>query len=97
MPNLGFGELLVILLIALMVFGPSKLPEMGRSIGKSLKEFRKASSQIRSELELDEDLDEDLDEEPPRVPSPARARAKQEDGGVEDAPLPETPSERAAD
>jgi len=94
MPNLGFGELLVILLIALMVFGPSKLPEMGRSIGKSLKEFRRASSQMRAELELDEDLDE----EPPVAPSPAdSARTELESGEMDDAALPETPSERAAD
>jgi sec-independent protein translocase protein TatA len=62
MPNIGFPELIVIVIIALMVFGPKKLPEMGRTIGKSLREFRRASAEIRSGLVLDD--------EPPRVPSP---------------------------
>lgn len=40
--NLGFTEILVILGIALLVFGPAKLPEIGRSIGKSINEFKKS-------------------------------------------------------
>jgi len=48
--NVGPPELILILLIALMVFGPKKLPEIGRTVGKSLTEFRKASSDIRKEL-----------------------------------------------
>jgi sec-independent protein translocase protein TatA len=57
-PNLGFGEIILILLLALIIFGPKRLPEMGRTIGRSLKEFRKATSDLRQELEVD------LEEEP---------------------------------
>ncbi len=42
MGDIGFPELLVILVIALLVFGPGRLPEMGRSLGRSLREFRDA-------------------------------------------------------
>lgn len=44
--NLGFGELVLILMVALIVFGPQKLPEIGRAIGKALREFRNASRDI---------------------------------------------------
>jgi sec-independent protein translocase protein TatA len=42
MPDIGLPELLVILVIALLVFGPSRVPEMGRSLGRALREFRDA-------------------------------------------------------
>lgn len=51
MPSLGLPELLVILFIALIVFGPKKLPEMGRAIGTSIKEFKKATKEITKDLE----------------------------------------------
>jgi sec-independent protein translocase protein TatA len=56
--NIGPTELLVILVIALLVFGPSRLPEVGRTIGKGLREFRRASDEIREELKFDLDADE---------------------------------------
>ena len=55
--NIGPTELLVILLIALVVFGPKRLPEIGKTVGKSLREFRRATEDIKSELNLN--LDED--------------------------------------
>lgn len=45
--NLGFPELLVIFVIALLVFGPRKLPELGKSLGKSLAEFKKATNDLK--------------------------------------------------
>ena len=45
--SIGFPELIVILSIALLVFGPKKLPEVGRSIGRALREFRKTSDEIK--------------------------------------------------
>jgi TatA/E family protein of Tat protein translocase len=60
--NVGPTELIVILLIALIVFGPKRLPEVGRTVGKSLREFRRASQDLRDELNLnleDEDLPAD--------------------------------------
>jgi TatA/E family protein of Tat protein translocase len=44
-------ELMIIFVIALIIFGPRKLPELGRSLGKSLAEFKKASNELRSTLE----------------------------------------------
>ncbi len=79
MPSIGFGEILVILVLALIIFGPKRLPEMGRTIGRSLREFRRATSDFRAEFERD--LDDDL----PRVPSPAERRT------ATDEPSPEPP------
>lgn len=50
MLGIGIWEILLVLVIVLIVFGPSKLPELGKSIGKGLKEFKKASSEITEEL-----------------------------------------------
>ncbi len=44
MPNIGPGELIVILIVALIVLGPKKLPEMGRSVGRGMREFKRAVS-----------------------------------------------------
>ena len=49
--NLGFGEIAIILFVALLFFGPSKLPELGKAAGASLKEFKKAVSGIMEEEE----------------------------------------------
>ena len=57
-PSLGFPELLIIMLVALIIFGPRKLPELGRSLGKSLGEFRKASNELKSTLEEEIRLEE---------------------------------------
>jgi sec-independent protein translocase protein TatA len=40
MPNVGFPEIIVVLIIALIIFGPKRLPELGRSLGKGIREFR---------------------------------------------------------
>ena len=49
--GLGFGEVLVILVIALLVFGPDKLPEVARTLGKSMAELRRAMDDIRHEMQ----------------------------------------------
>ncbi len=49
--NLGMPEILVILVLALLLFGPKKLPELGRSLGQSIREFKKGASEIKEELE----------------------------------------------
>ncbi|MDH7512142.1 MAG: Sec-independent protein translocase protein TatB [Clostridiales bacterium] len=49
--NIGFPELLIILAIALLIFGPKKLPEVGRSIGRAIREFRRTSDEIKGRIE----------------------------------------------
>lgn len=49
--NIGFPELVVIFIVALLVFGPRKLPELGRSLGKSLAEFKRATNELKQSWE----------------------------------------------
>jgi sec-independent protein translocase protein TatA len=49
--NVGFGELILILVIALVVFGPGKLPEVGKALGKSVREFKTATRGIQEQLD----------------------------------------------
>jgi len=49
--NIGPAEIIVILIIALIVFGPKRLPEIGRTVGKGLREFRRASQDLQDEFE----------------------------------------------
>ncbi|OFV96929.1 MAG: twin arginine-targeting protein translocase TatB [Acidobacteria bacterium RIFCSPLOWO2_02_FULL_61_28] len=51
MGNIGFPELIVIFVVALLVFGPRRLPELGRSLGRGLAEFRRASSDLKNSIE----------------------------------------------
>jgi sec-independent protein translocase protein TatA len=51
MGSLGVPELIIIFVVALIVFGPKKLPELGKSLGKGLAEFRRASNELRSTIE----------------------------------------------
>ncbi|SCI80454.1 Sec-independent protein translocase protein TatAd [uncultured Clostridium sp.] len=48
--KIGAGELILILAIALIIFGPSKLPQIGKSMGQAIKEFRKGTSQVQKEI-----------------------------------------------
>ena len=49
MPNIGIPGLILILLLALIVFGPKKLPEIGRAFGQTLKEFKKSTRELTSD------------------------------------------------
>ena len=49
--NLGFPEMMFIFVLALIIFGPKKLPEIGRQIGKGLAEFKRASREFQSQIE----------------------------------------------
>jgi len=49
--SIGMPELVIILVIALIVFGPRKLPELGRSLGRSISEFKRATNELRTTVE----------------------------------------------
>ncbi len=60
MGTIGIPEMLFIFVVALLIFGPKKLPELGRSLGKGIAEFRRASAELRSSLEREiESIDQE--------------------------------------
>ncbi len=67
MLDIGLQELLVVMVLALLVFGPDKLPDLGRRLGRAIREFRRASDEFRSTIETNLSLAE----EPPLPPSAA--------------------------
>jgi TatA/E family protein of Tat protein translocase len=80
--GLGTTELLVILALALLVFGPKKLPDLASSLGKAIRSFRRATTDLQDQLELDEnvkrpfnELKSALRDEPAPVVPPASSPA----------------------
>lgn len=78
--GLGVPELLFIMVLALLVFGPKKLPEVGRMIGRGMGEFRRASTDLQRTLNTELSLDEPAPERPRRPvavedPPPPQIRA----------------------
>ena len=69
--SIGMPELIIILVLALIIFGPRKLPELGRSLGKSLGEFRRASNELRSTLEEEIRVEEQKTPAAPKTETPA--------------------------
>jgi TatA/E family protein of Tat protein translocase len=81
---IGMPELLIILTLALIIFGPRKLPELGRSLGKSLGEFKRASNELRNTLDEEIRLEEE--------------RTTAQKAAVAETPAPvEPPSESSLD
>jgi Tat protein translocase TatB subunit len=78
--DIGLQEMIVIGVLALLVFGPSKLPELGRTVGRWMREFRRASDEFRSTVETNLNLN---DTEPYAPPAPAA------DAAVPASPAPE--------
>jgi Tat protein translocase TatB subunit len=56
--GIGFPELIIIMVLALIVLGPSKLPDIARALGKGMAEFRKATQEMKENLALDEGIQE---------------------------------------
>jgi Tat protein translocase TatB subunit len=73
MPSIGPLEILMVGAIALIVFGPHRLPEMARTVGRTLSTLRRMASDVRQEFESGLSLDdvEDEPEEPAPAPEPA--------------------------
>jgi TatA/E family protein of Tat protein translocase len=73
--SIGMPELIIILVIALIIFGPRKLPELGKSLGKSINEFKRASADLQNTLEQEIKLEEQQQKDrvatpPPPAPQP---------------------------
>lgn len=87
--GIGLPELVIILIIALVVFGPKKLPDLAKSLGKGLAEFKKAGDELKSTIETD--MRVDLNEEPyrPEVSTPPETLASSD-------PKPPEPEANAA-
>src|SRR5262245_44537188 len=68
--DIGLQELVVIFVIALLVFGPKNLPQLGRALGRAMREFRRASDEFRSTIETNLQINE-----PDPVPTPAADQA----------------------
>ena len=78
--SIGMPELIIILTIALIIFGPRKLPELGRSLGKSLGEFKRASNELRNTLDEEIRIEEQRNTE--RAAPPPRPADEHEDQTV---------------
>ena len=61
--SIGMPELIIIMVIALIIFGPRKLPELGKSLGRSINEFKRASSDLQNTLEQEIKLEEQKEKE----------------------------------
>ncbi len=73
MNRMGFSETLFLFLLALLIFGPKKLPEIARQIGKALNEFKRASNEFKSQIasEISQlELESHRDSLPPAAPQP---------------------------
>jgi TatA/E family protein of Tat protein translocase len=73
--SIGMPELIIIFMIALIIFGPRKLPELGRSLGKSLGEFKRASNELRNTLDEEIRLEEQRAADAPKHAEAERVAA----------------------
>ncbi len=76
--GIGAPELIVILVVALLVFGPSKLPELARNLGRGMAEFRRASNDIRrSLLDAEDEARKSIQTPPAETKAPAAEKPDQ--------------------
>lgn len=99
--SVGLPEIVMILVLALLIFGPKRLPEVGRTIGKGLSEFRRATTDIKRSVNAELSLEEDERPPTPRRPVQGVGRTADEASTSRELPgsAPEgtTPRSDAAD
>ena len=90
MPQIGPLEILVVLVVALVVFGPSKLPELGRQVGRGYREFRKFQQGFRDDIEgaFRDDDDDDLGSSHRSDEAPRQIEARKPDHSAPPEPPP---------
>lgn len=88
MLNIGPQELILILIVALVVVGPQRLPELGRTIGKALREFRKIQDDVKDTIRFDLDDEPETYVRPRQSPREHAPEANGEAVGAKDIPLP---------
>jgi TatA/E family protein of Tat protein translocase len=91
--NLGFPEMIFIFFLALIIFGPKKLPEIGRQIGKALNEFKRASNEFKAQIEaeinnMETDSTSNRREILPPVRLPEGVVTSHASGELQDVPSP---------
>ena len=91
--SIGMPELIIILTLALIIFGPRKLPELGRSLGKSLGEFKRASNELRNTLDEEIRIEEERTQRPAKPVPSETARATASDFTDQDSPDQAVPRE----
>ncbi len=97
--GIGFTEIVVILVIALIVLGPEKLPELAKALGRAMKEFRTATDEIKRSVS-DIDLNLNVPDYRPDVSettSPAESENEEEKAGKTTAPEEEGKGEKSGD
>ncbi|MEX1007499.1 MAG: twin-arginine translocase TatA/TatE family subunit [Acidimicrobiia bacterium] len=87
MPSLGPAEILVILVVVLLVFGPDKMPEIGRQLARGVREFRKVQQHLSSELQ---GVVSELDLNPATSPEPTPGGDPPPTLPPKDTPIPDT-------
>jgi sec-independent protein translocase protein TatA len=91
--SIGMPELLIILTLALIIFGPRKLPELGRSLGKSLGEFKRASNELRNTLDEEIRIEEERSQRVTKPAEPAAPKATASDFTDDESPDHTVPRE----
>ncbi len=88
--SIGMPELIVIFVIALIIFGPRRLPDLGKSLGRSIAEFKRASNELRNTLEEEIRVDEQKQAQAarPAVAAPAQPVSTPADSQQAPAPQP---------
>jgi sec-independent protein translocase protein TatA len=104
MPSLGPAEILVVLVIALLVFGPDKMPDIAKQVGKGFREFRRVQQHLKSELrdvvsEFDSPSSATVEQQavpmlPPKDAAPTEAPLT--DPPATDVPAPDAPAPAAS-
>jgi len=95
--SLGLPEILVILVLALLIFGPKRLPEVGRTIGKGLAEFRRATTDLKRSVNAELSLEDDERPPTPRRPAQGAGRTASEESTRRELPAAASPDSTASE